>query len=91
MSEKAKSELAVLREVKKQRMKLLNLRYGYIPCEYCLKPINPNSLYHHAEAHHNNHDRRDNRLENIRITGRMCNQKIEDLNVKNVPSMLEEI
>lgn len=87
MSDKAKEELQFWLKVKAKRVKLLMNRYGYIPCEYCLKPIGAGEIFS-PEGHHNNRNRRDNSPENCRILHRVCNQKIEDLNIRDVPSLL---
>lgn len=88
MSKKTKKELATWALVKTERIQKLREKYGYTPCEYCLKPIQSGSDLFCAEGHHNNHDRRQNEFENCRILHRVCNQRIEDLNVRDVPSLL---
>lgn len=88
MSKRAKLELTLWRIVRKARMLALAQKYGYLPCEYCHKPIDTSSELYCPEGHHNNHNRRDNSPRNCRILHRVCNQTIEDLNVKDVPSLL---
>ena len=88
MSSKAQKELKIWLAIKNLRIILLQRKLGYLPCEYCgNKIINGSELYR-PEGHHNNHNRRDNTLDNCRILHRMCNQVIEDKNIKDVPSML---
>ncbi len=88
MSDRAKEELKVWSKVVSERKDKLLEKFGYIPCEYCHQWINSNSELYKAEGHHNNHNRRDNTFENCRILHRVCNQLIEDKNVKDVPSLL---
>ena len=84
MSKKAKAELRVWNKVKGERIKLLEEKFGgYAPCELC-KVVTTGQ----AEGHHNDHDRRNNELENCRILHRVCNQRVEDENIKDVPSLL---
>ncbi len=90
-SSKARAELQVWLKVKRQRMAQLGEKFGYVLCEYCAKPINSNSELYSAEGHHNDHNRRNNTFENCRILHRVCNQRIEDLNVKDVPDLLKEL
>lgn len=89
MSDNAKEELKVWREVKHQRIQALQLKFGYIPCEYCTEPIDNFSSFNYPEAHHNNHNRRDCSFENCRIVHAYCNRiLIEDNNVRDVSSLL---
>jgi len=88
MSQRTKDELIIWRNVKLERMQKLIDKFGFIPCEYCGKPIVSNSEIFCAEGHHNNHNRRDNTFENCRILHRLCNQLIEDKNIKDVKSLL---
>jgi len=88
MSSKTKDELKIWKDTKLQRIQLLIDKYEYIPCEYCGKPIIGGSEIFCLEGHHNSHDRRDCSFDNCRILHRICNQQIEDLNIKDVPSML---
>lgn len=88
MSDKTKEELKIWRDIKHQRMQALELKFGYMPCEYCNQPTDNFSPFNYPEGHHNNHDRRDNRFENCRVVHRVCNSLIEDRNVKDVPSLL---
>lgn len=88
MSERTKKELVIWRKVKRERIQLLIDKFGYIPCEFCKRPISSGSEIYCLEGHHNNHNRRQNVLENCRITHRICNQEIERLHVKDVPSLL---
>ncbi len=90
MSEKAEDELIVWRVVKHERMMALLKRWNFIPCEYCKESVNTDSELYSPEGHHNNHNRRDNSFGNCRILHRVCNQLIEDNNIKDVPSLLEE-
>ena len=84
MSDKAKAELKVWGKVVKERKQALLDKYGFIPCEYC-KEFAGESVV----GHHNDHDRRNNCIENCRIVHPFCNSiTIEDNNVKDVPSML---
>jgi hypothetical protein len=86
MSDKTKQELKVWRIVKNERIQKLIDKFGYLPCEYCLKVINNVS---ETDAHHNSHDRRKNVFSECRITHSYCNRiLIEDNNVKDVPSLL---
>lgn len=88
MSEKAKKELDIWLKVKALRIQKLRAEFGFLICEYCLGSINSDS---DADAHHNDHDRRNNCLANARICHAYCNRVlIEDRNVKNVPSLLRE-
>jgi len=43
----------------------------------------------HAEGHHNNHDRRDSSPANCRILHGICNQQLEDHNIKDIKSLLD--
>lgn len=91
MSDRAKAELKIWRKVLARREELPAEKYGFVPCEYCQVPIHETSELYCAEGHHNNHNRRDNTLENCRITHRVCNQLIEVRHIKDVPSMLGEV
>ena len=89
MSENAKKEMKIWLAIKAQRIVLLRDKYGFVPCEYCHTPIINLGGLMSAEAHHNNHRRRQNTLENCRITHAYCNRiLIEDNNVRDVPSLL---
>ncbi len=88
MSKKAKIELKITQAIKKERMRLLKEKFGIVPCELCKIATVPHSLLLKAEYHHNDHDRRNNTLENCRILHRTCNQRVEDENIKNVKSLL---
>ena len=88
MSARAKAEMKVWHKVKLERIQLLLDKFGYIPCEYCKRPIQDGSEIYCLEGHHNNHNRRENTVANCRITHRFCNQQIELLHVKDVPSMI---
>ncbi len=88
MSNKAKAELTTWTTVKVARMLALEEKFGYIPCEYCHKSVNTSSELFFPEGHHNNHNRRDNSFQNCRIIHRVCNQEIEDKNIRDVPSLL---
>lgn len=86
MSQRAKEELVIWRKVKTARIEKLREKFGYLICEYCLKPIRADS---EAQGHHNNHRRRDCSESNCRVTHGYCNTVlIEDNNVKDVPSLL---
>ncbi len=87
MSKKAKMELKIWTAVKKERVKLLEAKFYYVPCELCGKPISWEGQKT-LEGHHSDHDRRNNELDNCRILHRVCNQRIEDENIKDVPSLL---
>lgn len=93
MSDKAKAELRVWLKIKAERIRKLLDKFGYIPCEYCHSIKKTDSIVTQseilcAEAHHNNGNRRDNTERNCRIVHRLCNQLIEDENIKDVPSLL---
>ena len=88
MSRKASTELGVWLKVKRSRMESLHDKFGYIPCEYCLKSISYSTELFYPEGHHNDHNRRNNSPSNCRILHRVCNQAIEDKNIKDVPSLL---
>ncbi len=90
MSNRAKDELTIWMVIKHDRMMALLRKFGFIPCEYCKESVNTNSELYCPEAHHNNHDRRDNSFQNARILHRVCNQLIEDKNIKDVPSLLDD-
>ena len=85
-SKRAKKEAVIWGRVKKERIERLRDKFGYVPCEYCFGKVGVGLLT--PEGHHNNHRRRDNSAANCRILHRYCNQKIEDLNVKDVLSLL---
>jgi hypothetical protein len=88
MSVKAKGELKAWLKIKTERMLLLREKFSYLPCEYCHRRINEHSELYCAEGHHNNGNRRQNDFQNRRIVHRVCNQIIEDKNIKDIPSML---
>jgi hypothetical protein len=88
MSQLTISELKEWHLITNARKTALQDKYDYIPCEYCKERIILWSELYCAEGHHNNHNRRDNTYDNCRILHRVCNQQIEDLNVKDVPSLL---
>lgn len=88
MSSRTKLEMAIWRTVKEARILALESKLGYIPCEYCGKVIINESELWCAEGHHNDHNRRHNFPNNCRILHRICNQQIEDRNIKDVPSLL---
>ena len=88
MSVKTKAELEVWQQVKIIRMIALQRQYDYIPCEYCFKSVVKGHPFFYPEGHHNNHNRRINTLENCRILHRVCNQWLEDNNIRDVPSLL---
>ena len=88
MSIRAHTELEIWLAVKEARMFVLQDRFGYIPCEYCQKPINYSSELFYPEGHHLDHNRRHNEPTNCRIVHRACNQFIEDKNVRDVVSLL---
>lgn len=71
-------------KVKKERCALLLERYEYIPCEWCKGDVR------YPDGHHVNHDRRNNTLENCRVVHRACHRKIEDGNIKDIPSLLDK-
>ncbi len=84
MSDKAKDELKIWLKVMAERIRQLQEKFGYLPCENCKKTIGGM-----PEAHHNNHNRRDCSFSNCRITDAYCNRiVIEDNNIKDVPSLL---
>jgi hypothetical protein len=89
MSALAKAEMKIWQDIKVQRMALLQKKFDYIPCEYCLKPTIKESDLFHPEAHHNDGNRRHNFPQNCRILHRVCNQLIEDRNIRDVLSLLE--
>ena len=85
-SKRAKEELKIWLGVKKERIERIREKFGYLICEYCLKPIREGD---EIDGHHNNHRRRENDFGNCRITHAYCNRiLIEDNNIKNVPSLL---
>ena len=88
MSDKAKSELSLWMDIKRERIQKLQDKYGYVPCEKCLQHIIAGSELYCAEAHHNNHDRRDNSPQNCRILHRVCNQLVEVENIRDIASLL---
>ncbi len=91
MSVKAQCELEVWMKVKRERIEKLIAKFDFVPCEYCHKAIaaNVEDGMMYSDAHHNNHDRRDNSLGNQRICHPYCNRiAIEDNYVKDVPSLL---
>jgi hypothetical protein len=91
MSDKAKIELRIWMAIKKERIRLLLEKYGYVPCEYCKLKTSADSEITLPEAHHNDQNRRNNTPENCRILHRHCNQLIEDKGIKSlVPSLLDE-
>jgi hypothetical protein len=90
MSNRAKVELEVWLRIKRERMQKLLDKFGYVPCELCMKRVgNIYSERERAEAHHNNHNRRQNEAWNCRILHAYCNRiVVEDNNIKDVPSLL---
>lgn len=88
VSDRAKKEAVEWANTKIKRMFMLKDKYGFVPCEHCCRKTNSYSLFDFPDAHHNNHNRRDNTLENCRIVRRICHQYITDNNVKDVPSLL---
>lgn len=88
ISHKAQIEYRQWFKIKIQRMKLLEEKYGYIPCEYCKRTISYSSGLHAPDPHHNDWDRRNNTLENCRIVGRVCHSKVHKENIRDVPSLL---
>lgn len=88
MSAKTKAELEIWMPIKKDRMEKLRDKFGVVICELCGKPIDYNSELYYPEAHHNDHNRRNNTPDNCRILHRVCNQRVEDENIKDVPSRL---
>lgn len=88
MSDKAKEELKIWLKVKAERIRQLQEKFGYIPCEFCHQRIDSNSELYKAEGHHNNFNRRENTLGNCRVLHRVCNQLVSDNNIKDVPSLL---
>jgi len=88
MSDKAKEELKIWLQIVFERKDKLMEKFGYIPCEYCHQTIQSGHDLFRAEGHHNNHNRRDNTFGNCRILHRVCNQLIEDKNIRDVPSLL---
>ncbi len=88
MSDMAKIEMAIWEAVKKERMAALQEKYRYVPCELCLGATNTSSELWVPEAHHLDGNRRHNLSSNCRILHRVCNQRIEDKNIKDVPSLL---
>ncbi len=89
MSDKAKAENKVWQKIKKERMEALREKFGFVPCELCLKPTNSASEIDYPEAHHENGKRRgeNNNPANCRILHRTCNQWLEE-NFRSVPSLL---
>jgi len=89
MSNRAKQELKIWMGIKKERINQLIDKFGFVPCEHCMQPTTYNgSELNYPEAHHNDHNRRNNTFENCRILHRVCNQQIEIEHVKDVPSLL---
>lgn len=88
MSDKTKEESKIWSDIKHQRMEALKIKFGFIPCEYCKQPTDNFYPFNYPEGHHNNHDRRQNNFDNCRVLHRLCNQLIEDRNIKDVPSLL---
>ena len=86
MSDRSKKELKSWMQAKAQRIEKLIEKFEYLPCEFCLYPIYD---VKNADAHHNNHDRRNCSFANMRICHPYCNRiSIEDNNVRDVPSLL---
>lgn len=90
-SKQAKREAVVWSRVKKERMARLQERFGLVPCEYCLGATDSHIEFLAPEGHHNNKNRRDNTAGNCRILHRFCNQRIEDLNIRGIPSLLDDM
>lgn len=88
MSDRSKEELKIWLGVKAERIQKLHDKFGYVPCEHCKERIIDNNELYQADAHHNNHNRRDNSFENCRILKRVCHTLIEDKNIKDVLSLL---
>ena len=85
ISDKAKLEYQVWIGVKRERVKLLIDKFGFLICEFCKKPITYGQVY---DGHHFNRNRRDNTLENQRIVHRIpCHGTITDNNI-SVESLL---
>ena len=85
-SKRAKQEAAIWKATKQKREGLLRDKYGYLPCEWCKQAITGG--YH---GHHNNHNRRDNdRVANCRLLHFSCHMIVEDKNVRDVPSLLDD-
>ena len=90
-STRAKKEMTLWLKIKKQRIQQLIDKFGYLPCEYCKERIIDGSDSKHAEAHHNDHNRRNNTFSNCRILHAFCNRvTVEENNIKDVPSLLED-
>lgn len=88
ISKKARINIDIWREVKDARKLALDAKFGYIPCELCGGPTSENNELYYPEGHHNDHNRNHNYPSNCRILHRVCNQRIEDENIKDVPSLL---
>lgn len=88
ISTKSKVALRKWLTIKALRIIALQDKYGYVPCEYCHVPIFTGNELLTPEGHHNDGNRRHNYPDNCRILHRMCNQLMEDNNIKNVESLL---
>jgi hypothetical protein len=88
MSQRAKQELKTWMNIKIERMTALKEKFGYVPCEYCGKPVIYGSELYAPEAHHWSFNRRENYPDNCRILHKVCNQEVSDKNIKDVPSLL---
>jgi len=88
-SKRAKKEAIIWSRVKKERMERLREKFGYVLCEYCFGKVGVGMLA--PEGHHNDKNRRNNSdPRNCRILHRYCNQRIEDINVRGIPSLLDD-
>ena len=85
-SDKAKLKYKEWLGVKRDRVKLLNEKFGFLPCEFCQKPITYGQVY---DGHHNTHRSLGGKsdLENARILHRVCHSKVHDQNL-SVESLL---
>ncbi len=87
VSKKQAKENALWSKIKSERKDKLIAKFGYLLCELCRQWISSSE----AEGHHNDHNRRNNTLDNCRILCHNCNcYVIEDNNIKDVPNLLEE-
>ena len=89
MSKKAATEMYIWSKVKADRMANLFNKFDFIPCEYCKESISHSTELLYPEGHHNDHNRRNNSPSNCRILHRLCNQMIEDKNIRDVQSLLD--
>lgn len=72
------------RKVKHFRANDIAARYGFVICEYCGRPHWNNELGQ-FDAHHIDHNRRNNTLTNCYIVHRVCHREIHDKGIKVKP------